>query len=85
MEDEPVGTVTHYFPKPQVGVVKLDAAVRVGDVLQFHGHTTNFQQKITSLEIEHVHVESAESGAEVAIKLDERVREGDKVYRVVPG
>ncbi|MFQ5790115.1 MAG: translation elongation factor-like protein [Acidobacteriota bacterium] len=84
MPEEHVGTVTHYFPKPQVAVVKLTANIKIGDVLHFHGHTTNFQQKIESMEVEHARLETAASGAEVAIKVDERVRRGDELYRVIP-
>ncbi len=82
MDEELVGTVTHYFPKPGVGVVKLSATISLGDTLHFHGHTTDFSQKIESMEIDHATVETAESGAELAIKIDERVRHGDVVYKV---
>jgi putative protease len=84
MAEELVGTVSHYFAKPQVGVVKLTAAIKVGDMLHFHGHTTDFQQNIASMEIEHARVDTAASGDEIAIKVDQRVREGDEVYRVTP-
>ena len=80
--DEAVGTVTHYFAKPRVVVIKLDAPINVGDVLHFHGHTTDFTQEIASMEIDHERIESAEIGSEVAIRVDERVRGHDKVYRV---
>lgn len=84
MAEEHIGTITHYFGKPGVGVVKLDAAVKVGDMLQFRGNTTDFQQKLESMEVDHAAVESAEPGAEVAFKVSERVRQGDEVYRVTP-
>ena len=80
MEEKHVGTVTHYFPNPEVGVIKLTAKVEVGNVLRFQGHTTFFEQKITSMQIEHGPVESAKAKEEVAIKVDERVRPGDEVY-----
>lgn len=84
MAEEPVGAITHYFPKPQVGVVKLTAAIHVGDTLRFRGHTTDFQQRIDSMQLEHAAVEDAAAGTEVAIKVNERVRGGDEVYRVTP-
>lgn len=80
--DEAIGTVTHYFAKPRVVVIKLDVPIEVGDVLHFHGHTTDFTQEITSMEVDHEHIESAEAGSEVAIQVDERVRAHDKVYPV---
>ncbi len=90
MSEELVGTVTHYFAWPQVGIVKLSAAIKLGDTLHFRGHTADFQQEVASMEevasveIEPAHVEAAASGAELGIKVQERVREGDQVYRVIP-
>lgn len=84
MAEELVGTITHYFPKPQVGVVKLTASIKVGDVLHFRGHTTDFEQRVDSMQVEHAGVETAAAGTEVAIKVTERVRGGDDVYRVTP-
>ena len=60
-----MGTVTHYFARPQVGIVKLSAAIKLGDTLRFRGHTADFQQEVASMEIEHAHAEAAASGAEV--------------------
>lgn len=82
MEEQPVGIVTHYYGKPHVAVIKLSAEVNQGDVLRFHGHTTEFQQAVGSMEVEHGHVETAGPGAEVAIQVDERVREHDQVFKV---
>ena len=84
MSEELVGTVTHYFARPQVGIVKLSAAIKLGDTLHVRGHTADFKQEVASMEIEHAHVEAAASGAEAGIKVRERVREGDQVYRVIP-
>ncbi|UCF20554.1 MAG: translation elongation factor-like protein [Gemmatimonadota bacterium] len=84
MTEELVGTITHYFAKPEVGVVKLTVEIKIGDTLHFHGHTTDFQQEITSMQVEHVDVETAAAGTEVAIRLKERVRPHDEVYRVTP-
>lgn len=84
MAEERVGTVTHFFPKPQVGVVKLTAAIKVGDTLRFRGHGADFQQTVTSLQVEHAPVESASSGTEVAIHVDQRVRDGAEVFRITP-
>ncbi len=84
MAEERIGTITHYFAKPEVGVVKLEADVKIGDMLHFRGHTTDFQQKLESMEVDHAPVESAEPGAEVAFKVSQRVRQGDEVYRVTP-
>ena len=84
MSEERVGTVSHYFAKPQVGVVTLTANIKVGDTLRFSGHGVDFQQAVTSMQLDHVAVETASSGTAVAIKVDERVREGTEVYRITP-
>jgi hypothetical protein len=84
MAEDHVGTITHYFSKPEVGVAKLTADIKIGDVLHFRGHTTDFEQEITSMQVDHAGVEGAAAGTEVAFKLDERVRKGDEVYRVTP-
>ena len=84
MAEELIGTITHYFPKPQVGVLKLQADLELGDVLHLRGHTTDFEQRIESMQVEHSAVETAGAGTEVAVKLNERVRAGDEAYRVSP-
>jgi len=84
MAEELIGTITHYFPKPQVGVLKLTADIKIGDVLHIRGHTTEFQQEITSMQVEHGAVETAGAGTEVAVKFSERVRAGDEAFRVSP-
>jgi putative protease len=82
MAEELIGTVTHYFAKPEVGVVKLNGAIAVGDVLHFRGRTTDFEQKLNSMQVDHAPVETAAAGSEVALKVDVRVRQGDEVFRV---
>ena len=84
MSEELIGTISHYFAKPQVGVVKLTADIKVGDTLRFSGHGVDFQQAVTSMELDHVPVETASSGTEAAMKVDQRVREGTQVYRIMP-
>ena len=82
MTEKRVGTVTHYFGKPHAAVVSLTGKVAVGETLRFLGHGADFQQTIASMQVDHASVQSAGSGAEVAIQVDEKVREGTEVYRV---
>jgi hypothetical protein len=84
MSEAFIGTISHYFATPQVGVVTLTADIKVGDMLRFSGHGVDFQQAVTSMELDHVPVETASSGTEVAMKVDQRVREGTQVYRIMP-
>jgi hypothetical protein len=83
MTEDRIGTVTHYFAKPGVAVVSLAAKVTVGETLRFRGHGADFQQTVTSMQVEHASVESASSRTEVAIQVEQRVREGTEVFRVI--
>jgi putative protease len=76
-----VGTITHYFPKVQAAVIKLKAPVGVGDTLKFKGHTTDFTQSVTSMQINHVPVTSAKKGEEIGLLVNSRVREHDVVIK----
>ena len=84
MSEEPVGTITHYFAPPQVGVVRLTAGVKVGDTVACRGHGADLQQTIVSMQMDRAPVDTAAPRSEVAIQVDQRVREGTQVYRVTP-
>lgn len=84
MSEQRIGRISHYFAKLEVGVVRLTADIRVGDTLRFSGHGVDFQQAVTSMQLDHVPVETASSGTEVAMKVEQRVREGTQVYRIMP-
>ncbi len=78
-----VGEVTHYFGKPQVAVLNLSEGIKVGDKVKFmKGEEELFEQEISSLEIDHEKVESAGKGSDVALKVDEKVHEGNEVFLV---
>ncbi|MHC1586720.1 MAG: U32 family peptidase C-terminal domain-containing protein [Candidatus Hecatellaceae archaeon] len=78
-----VGRVTHYFSKISVAVVELKAPLKVGDRILIRGATTNFEQTVDSMQIEHKPVQEAQPGQSVGIKVKDRVREKDIVYKVV--
>ena len=77
-----VGKVTHFFSKINVAVVELSLTLSVGDRIAIKGPTTDFEQTIESMQIEHVNVEKAEKGQSIGLKVNERVREKDTVYKV---
>ncbi len=77
-----VGTVTHYFDHLTVAVLQLSEGIRVGETLHFLGHATDFTQKITSIQIEHKPVNEAKPGEDVALKVDQKVRPNDAVFRI---
>lgn len=77
------GTITHYFNKIGVAVLDLTSGLEVGDEIHILGHTTDFIQDISSMEINHQKIEFAGPGDDVALKVIRRVREGDEVFKIV--
>ncbi|MCK5373829.1 MAG: U32 family peptidase C-terminal domain-containing protein [Alphaproteobacteria bacterium] len=80
-----IGHVTHYFNKINVAVLTIKDELKVGDTIHILGHTTNFAQKVTSMQIEHNNVDSVKPGDDFAIKVIEPVRDHDVVYKVTEG
>jgi acyl-CoA hydrolase len=78
---ELLGKVTHYYDKIQVAVLRLDRTVKVGETVRFLGRITDFEQQITSMQVEHQAVNEGAPSSEVAVKVQEPVRGGDSVYR----
>ena len=83
-EEIEVGKVSIFFAKPSVAAVEITSGtLTVGDSVRFKGATTNFDQRIESMEIDRKPVPNASAGQSVGIKVGERVRPHDKVYRLV--
>ncbi len=82
MSDVEIGKVTHYFDHISVAVLALTAPLKVGDTIHILGHSTDFTQTVTSLQIEHKSIQSAEQGDDVAMKVDQQVHPHDKVFKV---
>ncbi len=83
MAEVEVGRVNKFFGKVSVAAVEVtNESIKVGDQLHFKGATTDFTIEVESMQIDRVPVEEAEPGDLVGIKVPERVRPGDKVYRV---
>jgi putative protease len=80
---ENVGKVTHFFTKISVAIVELTGTLSVGDKILIKGPTTNLEQTVTSMQIEHKNVETAKKGDSIGLKVNERVREGDTVYKII--
>ncbi len=83
MAEKLIGKVTHYFTAIGVGAIKLKGKIKVGDILRFKGTTTDFQQKVISLQYNRRDIKEAKAGQEVGIKTEQRVREDDKVFLVI--
>jgi len=84
MENEKeVGLVTHFFSKIDVAVIKLKDELNVGDKILFRGSTTNFDQIVESMQIERESVEKAKAGQSIGLKVKDKVRENDVVYKEI--
>jgi translation elongation factor EF-1alpha len=84
MSEEKVGIVKDYFAKIGVAGIDITGNLKVGDTIHVKGHTTDFEQVVESMQIEHQQVEAAKPGDAVGIKVNERCRDGDSVYKVTP-
>lgn len=76
-----IGKVTHYFPKVRAAVVKLKAPLALGDTIKIKGHTTDFTQSITSMQIDRVPINQAKKRQEIGLLVNSRVRQHDVVYK----
>jgi translation elongation factor EF-Tu-like GTPase len=81
-EGKLIGKVTHYFGKIGVAVIELEDTLRVGDTIRIVGGETDFTQTVESMEIEHKKVEEAKAGQAIGLKVNQKVREGYKVYKI---
>ena len=82
MPEEEIGKVSDYFAKIGVAAIELTGSLSVGDTIHIKGHTTDFEQKVESMQIEHQNVEKANPGDSIGIRVSERVRQHDVVYKV---
>ena len=83
MQEEEVGIITHYFGHLSVAAIKITKKeLKVGDLIHIKGHTTDFEQPIDSIQIEHEMVDKAVNGQSIGIKVKDKVREHDLVYKV---
>ncbi len=81
-EKKPIGAIKHYFNKIGVAVIELSGKINVGDNISIEGATTNVNQKIDSMQIEHKPVKTAGKGQSIGLKVVDRVREGDSVFKL---
>ncbi len=84
-EAERLGEVIHYYGRIQVAVLRLKRGIKQGQRLHFHGAHTDFEQAAASLQVDHASVTEAAAGSEVAVKVEQAVREGDGVFQGTTG
>ena len=77
-----MGEIFSYYDKIGVAAIKLAGSIKVGDRIKIQGYTTNFEQTVDSIQIEHKKVNLAKKGDEIGIKVLDKVRRHDKVYRI---
>jgi translation elongation factor EF-1alpha len=82
MGEKEIGKVSTYFSHVGVAAVRLSGKLKVGDKVHVMGHTTDFQQKVKSMQIENKSVNEAKKGDHIGIKVEEKVRPHDKVFLV---
>ena len=83
MEETPIGKVEKFFGKIGVAAIRMTAGeMKVGDKIRIKGHTTDFEQIVESMQVEHAAVQKASAGDEVGVRVKERVHENDVVYAV---
>jgi len=82
MPEEAVGKISDFFARPVVAGIELTARLKVGDTIHIKGHTTDTEQTVDSMQINNVDVQEAKAGDAVGIKVGDRVRRGDTIYKV---
>jgi len=82
MDEKQIGTVDHFFSNISVGMIKLSDVLKVGDKIRIKGNTSDFTQDILSMQIDRVPAQEAKAGDLISIKVEQKVRKDDIVYKV---
>jgi len=83
MSEQLIGKVADFFARPVVAAIELTGGLKLGDRIHIKGHTTDLEMNVESMQIDNVAVEQAKAKDSVGVKLSERVRKGDMVYKIV--
>ena len=83
MSEEAVGKVSDFFARPVVAGIEMTGKLKVGDTIHITGHTTDIEMVVDSMQINNANVSEAKSGDSVGIKVPDRVRRGDTIYKVI--
>jgi selenocysteine-specific translation elongation factor len=82
MSEKIIGTVSDFFAHPVVAGIELTAALKAGDKIRIKGHTTDLEMTVDSMQIDNAQVTEAKAGDSIGVKVSDRVRSGDKVYKI---
>jgi translation elongation factor EF-1alpha len=83
MPEEAVGKVSDFFARPVVAGIEMTGTLKLGDKIHITGHTTDIEMVIDSMQIDNASVTEAKPGDSVGIKVPDRVRRGDTIYKVI--
>ena len=83
MQKKMIGKISHFYPKILVAVVELSDTLKVGDKILIERASGTFEQTVTSIQIEHKDIPMAKKGQAVGLKLNDKTREGAKVYKIM--
>ena len=82
MSENIIGTISDFFAHPVVAGIELTAALKVGDKIRIKGHTTDLEMTVDSMQIDNAQVTKAKAGDSIGVKVSDKVRSGDKVYKI---
>jgi len=85
MPEEKIGQVSDFFARPVVAAIELTAPLKVGDKIHIKGHSTDLEVTVASMQVHNAPVQEAKAGDPVGVKITDRVRKGDIVYKVTEG
>lgn len=80
-EEKLIGKIVHYFGHINVGIIELSDKLKVGETIHVKGSATDFEQAVDSMQVDHQSIESAKLGDQVGLKVAQKVREGDQVFK----
>ncbi len=82
MPEVEIGHVSDFFARPVVAGINLTSTLKVGDKIHIKGHTTDLEMTVDSMQINNANVTEGKAGDAIGVKVTDRVRAGDKVYKV---
>jgi putative protease len=83
VEKKLIGKISHFYPKISVAVIDLEDTIRVGDKISIERESGSFEQTVDSIQIEHENINEAKRGQSIGLRVNERTREGAKVFKVI--
>jgi putative protease len=83
VEKKLIGKISHFYPKISVAVIDLEDTIRVGDKISIERESGSFEQTVDSIQIEHENISEAKRGQSIGLRVNERTREGAKVFKVI--